>query len=76
MEDISYISSDSEDENINNDEINIIEEQDKEYYYIIDLLNTIKDYRYNNNPLILDKMSSLNFFNFIDLINLISNPTK
>ena len=69
MDDFSIISSDSEDDLSILQDIEISKDQDLKYNNTIYLLNQIKDFRNLNNPLILDQMSHLNFFNFIDQIN-------
>lgn len=69
MEDYSYISSD-DDDNVEST-VDIINYQYKKedilYNESLFLLNKISEFKYYD-PLILDKMTQLNFFKFLDQI--------
>lgn len=68
-----YMENDISDEDI--DDINISEDdlaqakEDQDYEENIHLLNIIKNFRQNCNPLILDKLDPVKFILFIDNLN-------
>ena len=64
-----YSSSDSEETN-NVDEISYIyNQEDIKYNLINQLLSSINEFRQNENPLILDKMTPIIFHKFIEILN-------
>ena len=68
-----YIENDISDEDI--DDINISEDdleqvkEDLDYEENINLLNIIKNFRQNCNPLILDQLDPVKFILYIDNLN-------
>ena len=64
-----YSSSDSEEPNTIDEISYIYKQEDLKYNLINQLLSSINDFRRNENPLILDKMTSIIFHKFIEKLN-------